>query len=139
MSESLYREFVLSKPEIAGGLWQFIKANAAAYCDRKTPLRVIVTEDERDRLDEQISFYFGVAIKRLSEEAWVDGRLFSKEAWHEELASRFLPATEIVTPSGEIVLRRQSIARGRIGVKAMATFITQVQAYAATEHGIEFD
>lgn len=139
MSDTLYREFVVSGPDIAQGLWRFIKANAKAYCERKTPLRVIVTEDEQDRLDSQVALYFGVILKKLSEEAWINGRLYSKEAWHEELAQRFLPATEIVTPSGEIIQRRQSIARGHIGVKAMTAYITQVQAYAATEFGIEFD
>lgn len=139
MSDTLYREFVVSGPDIAQGLWRFIKANAKAYCERKTPLRVIVTEDEQDRLDTQIAFYFGVIIKGLAEHAWVDGKQFSKEAWHEYLAQQFLPTKEVVLPSGEIIQRRQSIARGHIGVKAMTAYITQVQAYAATEFGIEFD
>jgi len=138
MSDTLYREFVLSSPEIARGMLQFIKANAAAYCERKTPLRVIVAEDDSDRLDEQIAYYFGVVIRAFSEQAWVGGKLFSKEAWHEELAARFLPQKEIIRPSGEIVLRRQSIARGHIGVKAMAAYTTQCQVYGATEFGIDF-
>lgn len=136
MSESLYREFVLSKPEIAGGLWQFIKANAAAFCDRKTPLRVIVTSKERRRTNEQNRFWHGPMLDRIAECAWWDGRQFPKEFWKEYFRKRYLLKDEYTTPTGEIVQVYWSTAD--LDVEQMAQFMTKVQVECATEWGIEF-
>jgi hypothetical protein len=138
MSAALYKEFVLRD----GGIWNllvaFVKANAPSFAEKGTPLRVIITEEEVDRLDAQIAFYFGVVIKTIADQAWVGGKQFSKEAWHEELAKMFLPTKEIITPSGEIILKRSSVARGQISIKKMAKYTTEVQAYASTELAVEF-
>jgi hypothetical protein len=139
VSAGLYREFTLRGPSEAGAMLNFVKSNAKAFAEKGAPLRVIVTEDEMDRLDEQIRYYFGVVIKALAEQAWVEGRQFSKEAWHELMARKFLPGKEIVMPDGEIIVKRASIAKGQIGVKAMAKFTNEVEAYAATEHGVGFE
>jgi hypothetical protein len=137
MTDALYREFLLTGENPVKALWAFVKANARACADKQRPLRVVITDDELDRLDEQIRFYFGVVIKTISEQAWVDGSQYSKEVWHEEFARKFLPGEEIVLPGGEVIIKRASIARGHIGVRAMAKFTTEVQAYAAAELGVE--
>lgn len=139
MSATIYREFTLSAPAVWTAVTAFVKANAAAMVSKGKALRIIVTEDDADRLDEQIAYYFGVVIKTISEQAWVDGRQFSKDAWHEQLARDFLPPIEIQLPDGEIVIRRQSIARGKIGVKAMAKFTQDVTVFAASELGVVFE
>jgi len=135
----LYREFVLRDEADARAMWQFVKSNAKPFAERGQPLRIIATDEDQDRLDEQIAYYFGVVIKSLVENAWADGQRFSKKAWHEYMAEMFLPPIEMKLPNGETKIRRQSIARGEIGVKAMAKFTQEVEAYAATEHGIEFE
>jgi hypothetical protein len=137
MADALYREFLLTDENPVRLLWAFLKANARPCAESKRPLRVIVTEEDHDRLDEQIAYYFGVVVKAISEQAWVEGRRYSKKVWHEELARRFLPGEEIILPGGEVVVKRASIARGHIGVRAMAKFINEVQAYAAAELGVE--
>ncbi|MFY1939510.1 recombinase [Achromobacter xylosoxidans] len=136
MSDAVHREFLLTGEVPAGALWQFVKSNARAFAERGHPLRVIVTDEEEDRLDQQIRFYFGVVIKAVAEQVWVDGRKFSKESWHEHFARKFLPPTEMVLPDGEVVIVRASIARGKIGVRAMAAFTEEVLAEIATEHGV---
>lgn len=137
MSDLLYREFVMTGPGPWNALIAFLKANVRAFIDRKRPLRVIVAEEEQDRLDEQIRYYFGVTVRAVSEQAWVEGQRFSKEVWHEHFARMFLPAKELILPDGEVILKRASIARGHIGIKAMAEFTQQVEAYVATELGVE--
>jgi hypothetical protein len=99
---------------------------------------VIITEEEMDRLDEQIAYYFGPCMKQICEQAWVNGSQFSKEVWHEHFAGLFLPSSELVMPSGEIVIKRGSIARGKISLKKMTAYIQAVEAYAATELSVEF-
>lgn len=137
MSDTLYREFVITGPGPWGALIAFLKGNVRAFIERKRPLRVIVVEDDQDRLDEQIRYYFGVTVRAIAEQAWVNGQRFSKEAWHEQLARMFLPAKEVILPDGEVIQKRASIARGQIGIKAMAEFTQQVEAYAASELGVE--
>lgn len=137
MADLLYREFVITGPGPWGAMIAFLKANVRAFIERKRPLRVIIAEEEQDRLDEQIRYYFGVTVKAVSEQAWVNGQRFSKEVWHEHFARMFLPAREIILPDGEVILKRASIARGQIGIKAMAEFTHQVEAYAAGELGVE--
>lgn len=139
MSETLYREFTLSTPAVATVLVNFLKSNCGAFAEKGTPLRVIVTEEEADRLDEQIAYYFGPLMKQVAAQAWVGGRQFSKEVWHEYFAKLFLPATEIVLPDGEIVTKRGSIARGRISLKRMTQFIKEVEAHAASELNVVFE
>ncbi|UAN04400.1 recombinase [Achromobacter mucicolens] len=136
MSDAVRREFLLTGEAPAGALWQFVKSNARAFAERGHPLRVIVTDEEEDRLDQQIRFYFGVVIKAVAEQVWVDGRKFSKESWHEHFARKFLPPTEMVLPDGEVVIKRASIARGHIGVRAMAAFTEEVLAEISTEYGV---
>ncbi|MFM0630748.1 recombinase [Paraburkholderia xenovorans] len=136
---TLYREFTLRDGGVWSSLVAFVKSNAPAFADKGTPLRVIITEEETDRLDEQIRYYFGVVVKTIAEQAWIEGRQFSKEAWHEELAKMFLPTREITTPSGELVLKRSSIARGQISLKRMTKFTKDVEAYASTDLGVVFE
>jgi hypothetical protein len=138
MSAALYREFVISTPSVASILWRFLKLNASVFASKGTPLRVIVTEEEMDRLDEQIAYYFGVTVKTIAEQVWINGRQFDKDAWHEELAKKFLPTRELLLPDGEIILKRSSIARGKISLKKMTAYIQEVEAYAASELGVEF-
>ena len=139
MSAALYREFTLDPPAAGAVLVNFLKSNCAPFAEKGTPQRVIVTEEEMDRLDEQIAYYFGPLMRQVTEQAWVQGRQYSKEVWHEHFAKLFLPAKELVLPDGEIVIKRGSIARGKISLKKMTAFITEVEAYAATELGVEFD
>ena len=139
MTATLYREFELTSPSVGVSLVNFLKQNASACAERGTPLRVIVTEEDMDRLDEQIKYYFGPVVKQITEQAWIEGRQFTKEVWHEYFAKLFLPFNELVMPDGEIVVKRGSIARGQIGFKKMATFLTEVEAHASQELGVVFE
>ncbi|MEB0133800.1 recombinase [Actimicrobium sp. CCC2.4] len=136
---SLYREFVLTGPSVGVILVNFLKSNAPAFLDRGTPLRVIVTEEEMDRLDDQIAYYFGPLMKQVCAQSWIEGRQFSKEVWHEHFAKLFLPFTELTMPDGEIVIKRGSLSRGKISIKKMNVFLLEVEAYAGQELGVVFE
>lgn len=136
---TLYREFVLDTSAAGSVLVNFLKSNCAAFAGRGTPLRVIVTEEEMDRLDDQIAYYFGPCMRQICEQAWIAGRQYSKEVWHEHFAKLFLPATELVMPDGEIIIKRGSVARGKISLKKMNVFLLSVESYAAAELGVVFD
>lgn len=133
----LYREFVLRSPVAWQALAQLVAANAKAFIDRGRPLRVIVTEDEKKRTSEANRFYWGAVLTTIAEQAWVDGRQYSKDVWHEHFARLYLPHTEIVTPYGEIVSRRKSTTE--LTVSEFSDYLQRVQSDAASSLGVIFD
>ena len=132
----LYREFPLRSPSVWLALVAFVKANAAACVDRGRPLRVIVTEDEKKRNTEQNRRLWGYLYKTIAEQAWVDGKQFSKEVWHEHFARMFGVCEEMILPDGEIITRRKSTTEMTVG--EFADFMTQIEVYAAQELGVEW-
>ena len=133
----LYREFVLSSAAAWQALAQLVAANAKAFIDRGRPLRVIVTEDENKRTDSANRFYWGAVLTTIAEQAWVDGRQYSKDVWHEHFARLYLPHTEIVTPYGEIVSRRKSTTE--LTVSEFSEYLQRVQSDAASSLRVIFD
>jgi len=133
---ALYREFPLRNPSVWLALVAFVKANAAACMDRGRPLRVIVTEDEKKRNTEQNRRLWGYLYKTIAEQAWVDGKQFSKEVWHEHFARMFGVCEEMILPDGEIITRRKSTTEMTVG--EFADFMTQIEVYAAQELGVEW-
>lgn len=133
---ALYREFPLRSPSVWLALVAFVKANAAACVDRGRPLRVIVTEDEKKRNTEQNKRLWGYLYKTITEQAWVDGKQFSKEVWHEHFARMFGVCEEMILPDGEIITRRKSTTEMTVG--EFADFMTQIEVYAAQELGVEW-
>ena len=132
----LYREFPLRSPSVWLALVAFVKANAAACMDRGRPLRVIVTEDEKKRNTEQNKRLWGYLYKTIAEQAWVGGKQFSKEVWHEHFARMFGVCEEMILPDGEIITRRKSTTEMSVG--EFADFMTQIEVYAAQELGVEW-
>lgn len=137
MNSILYREFTLRN----GGVWSavvaFVKANAPTFADRGEPLRVIVTAEERQRNLQQNRFYWGAVLKQIADQAWVDGRQFDKDAWHEYFARKYGVCDELILPDGEIITRRKSTIQMSVG--EFSTYLNQIQAYAAGELGVEFE
>lgn len=134
---SLYREFPLRTPAVWVALVAFVKANASACSDRGTPLRVIVTTDEKKRNREQNKRLWGYLYKTINEQAWVEGRKFPKEVWHEHFARMFGVCEEMTLPGGEIITKRKSTTEMSVG--EFADFMTHIEVYAATELGVEWE
>lgn len=136
MSTALYREFTLRNGGVWAGVVAFIKANAPSFADKGEPLRLIVTAEEHQRNAAQNRFYWGAVLKQIAENAWVDGRQFDKDTWHEFFSRRFGICEEVTLPDGEIVVRRQSTTRMNVG--AFTEYLDAIQAYAASELGVQF-
>lgn len=134
---ALYREFQLRSPSIWTNVLAFVKANAKACLEKGEPLRVIVTSDEKKRNAEQNRFYWGVALRDISEQAWIDGKQFDKDAWHEYFSRKFGVCEDLTLPDGEIITRRKSTTQMNVG--EFSTYVNQVQAWAANHLGVEFE
>lgn len=137
MTAALYREFTLKNGSVWSTLVAFVRANAPAFASKGEPLRVIVTAEERQRNQQQNRFYWGAVLKQIAEQAWVEGRQFDKDAWHEYFARKYGVCDELVLPDGEIITRRKSTTQMSVG--EFSTYLNQIQAYAAGELGVEFE
>lgn len=134
---ALYREFTLRAPAAWQALAAFVAANARSCIERGKPLRVIVTAEERRRTLEQNARLWAAVYSQIAEQAWVDGRQFPKEVWHEWFAERHMPRVEMVMPDGEIRSRRKSTTE--LTVAEFAEYMQTVEAEAATELGVQFE
>ncbi|WP_186263317.1 recombination protein NinB [Burkholderia gladioli] len=137
MSAALYREFVIRNGSIWSNVVAFVRANAKVFADRGEPLRVIVTAEERQRNAAQNRLYWGAILRSIAEQAWVEGRQFDKDAWHEYFARLYGVSDELTLPDGEIILRRKSTSQMSVG--EFSTYLNQIQAYAANNLGVEFE
>jgi hypothetical protein len=133
----LYREFQLRSPSSWAQVVAFVKANAKACIERGEPLRLTFTSDEGKRHAVQNKFLWGVVYRDISEQAWVNGRQFDKDTWHEYFARMFGVSDELTLPDGEIIMRRKSTAQMTVG--EFSTYVNQVQAWAANHLGVEFE
>lgn len=132
---ALYREFRIVSPAVWVELVSFIKASGGFWKDAEKPLRIIVTRDDKRRNAEQNARYWKL-LSMISEQAWVSGKQFDKEVWHEMFARLYLPLHEVVLPDGEIIQRRETTTKLSVG--EFSEFMSRVEAHAATELGVEF-
>lgn len=136
MTTALYREFTLKNVGVWSALVAFVKANAPSFADKGEPLRIIVTAEERQRNAQQNRFYWGAVLKAIADQAWVEGRQFDKDAWHEYFARKYGVCDELILPDGEIITRRKSTTQMSIG--EFSEYLNDVQSYATGELGVEF-
>lgn len=136
MKSVLYREFTLSGTHVWSALVALVKANAPVFAERGEPLRIIVTSEERKRNAEQNRFYWGVVLRDIAEQAWIEGRQFDKDTWHEYFARKFGICEDVTLPDGEIIARRKSTTA--MSVHEFSEYLNQIQAHAAGGLGVEF-
>jgi hypothetical protein len=113
-------------------LWFVLKSNWKAMADAGKPLAVQITEHKAKRNSEQNRLYWSL-LSEIAATAWVDGKQFSKEAWHGHFAGEFIGWED--TPGGH----RIPISTTTLSVGEFADYISQVQLYAVAELGIELE
>lgn len=128
----LVRTFVLRSDQQAQGLWAFLKANWRAFADRGVPLAITVTEHKSKRSIEQNKRYWAL-LNELAAAAWVGGRQFNAEAWHEYFKRKFIGYEEL--PGGETA----GISSTTLDVGEFSAYMERIEAHASTELGVEFD
>lgn len=136
--DDLHAEFLIAGESQITAAGQFIRGNWRAFRERGQPLRVIVTSRSPDRLDSQIAYYFGVLLKAISEQAFVEGRRHDKLIWDRHYRLKFLPYETMRNPlTGEQFIVAHELKRGKIGIKRMTQYLHEVEADAATELGVQ--
>jgi hypothetical protein len=136
MSAVMYREFTLTNNNVWNALKEIIKANAKSFADKGSPLRIIVTSEEKKRNAEQNRMYWGGILRQISDQAWVSGQQYTTDTWHEYFARKHGVCEDVTLPGGEVVVRRKSTTQMSVG--EFSEYMTRVQADAASSMGVDF-
>lgn len=137
------RVFILREPRQAAELVAFIKASAGQAAADRRPLKVTVAPYREKRSDRANAFMWAAVLQPIAAQACVAGRYFDADVWHQHYSREFLPAMTSSgkekwqwLPSGERVL---AIGTSDLDAREFAVYLEQVQADAATNHGVVFD
>lgn len=134
---ALYREFVIKNPAAWENFLAFAKQNVKALAEEGQPLRLIATSSGTKRNAEQNKRYWGFVLKTVADQAWVQGRQFSAEVWHEFFARKFGICEDLTLPGGEVISRRKSTTQ--MSVAEFAEFMNECESYAAGSLGVQFE
>lgn len=126
----MLRVFVLRDDARAQMLWAFLKSNWKSLADAGKPLAVTVTEYKSRRSIEQNKRYWAI-LQQIAEQAFLEGRAFNAEAWHEMFKRQFIGCVDL--PNGE----KLGISSTSLTVPEFADYMTKVEAFAAGELGVE--
>lgn len=113
--------------------------------DDKKPLEIVIREEVKPRRVDQNSLMWSCQLKCIAEQAYVNGRTYSAEVWHEHFKELFLPEffdspeheAEFVkpgykkrdcTPGGAILLVGSTT---ELTIKGFAIYLQQVEAFGA--------
>ncbi len=125
---------------VIGSNWQAMQA--AGH-----PLAVRLYEHKERRTQEQQSLMW-IRLGEIADQAWIGGRQYSSEVWHEQMKREYLPDEEGPTkrcrkdyrkwahmPNGDRALIGSTTQLTTFG---MAEYLTALMAWAATELGVMF-
>lgn len=128
---SLSRSFVLRTEENAKALYSFLKANWKALAASGKPLVVQVGEYKARRSTQANKRYWAI-LNQISGDAWIEGKQFSADIWHEWSKRRFIGCHEL--PDGSLV----GISTTTLDVAEFNDYMSKIESYAAQELGVEF-
>ena len=103
-----------------------------AWAKSNPPLRVEIEPEGKTRSKASNARYFAGVITPIAEQVWLEGKSYSKEAWHETAARKFLGVIDL--PHGE----RMAISTANLSQKAFDEYVYQVEEWAQRELGVTF-
>ena len=125
------KQFVLRAPEHGKAMVEYVKKVAGPAAASGRPLVVSVAEYREKRSGAQNRLYWSV-LSEIAEAAEVEGKRFSREAWHEHFRAEYLPKQE--SPSGLVAMSTTQLTK-----QEFADYVTRIQAFATQTLGVEFE
>lgn len=128
---SVSKVFILREERNAQALWAFLKANWKELAKVGKPLQITIGPEQTQRSIQQNKRYWAI-LRIISETGWIHGKQFESEAWHWYFRKKFIGMID--SPDGDGV----PMSTTKLSVEEFAEYMTQVEAFAATELGVEF-
>ena len=126
------RTFILRNQTYTDAVIAFIQSNAPAMSAKGTPLAVTVSEAKSKRSGDQNKRYWAL-LQHIAENAWVEGRQYSAEAWHEHYKRTLIGFEDV--PGGGTV----GISTASLNVGEFTEYMDKVQNYAQDNLAVEFE
>lgn len=130
MSESLQLE-LHNRPQA----WALIKSQLFPFLANvlQGGGRWVLTVARRKRTPQQNRRYWGKGVlAQITEQATVNGKLYSAEIWHEQFKRMFIGVEEL--PDGSVIGKSST----KLSTTEFSQFCDEVEAYAASELGVTF-
>ena len=121
-------------PQNRQAVFDLLCKNAEEWL-KQGDLQIIIATKKSKRTLEQNKLLWAVYTE-LAEQAFVDGKRFHPEVWHEYCKGLFIGFNEKLLPDGKLV--RQPISTTTLNTEEMTDYINRIMAYGATEFGIEW-
>ena len=129
----MHKLFILREALHLASLVSFLTANWKAFADQGRFLAVTVQVYRSKRSLEQNRRYFGPAVLgAIVDQAWVDGRRYDKQSWHDYFCRQFIGVIEL--PFGGT----RAMHSSDLDIEEFSEFMQEVEAYAAQELGVRF-
>jgi hypothetical protein len=107
----------------------FCKDAWEKYALEGNPLAIEIKPEKSTRSRAQNKYYWRL-LHQLEEDAWIEGRQYTAEIWHEFLKRRFLGVVDL--PCGGTTAQSTS----SLTVSEFQQYVTQVEVWAAQNLGI---
>lgn len=108
---------------------QFARLNWEAMGQTKHPL-VIEFKPEKTKRNLQQNRYYWAMLRQIEEQAWIEGRQYSSEIWHEAAKRRFIGLVDL--PGGGSM----ALSSAELSTAEFAEYVTRVEVWAQQELGV---
>ena len=128
----MFKVFTIREQRIFMNAVRFIEANWEAM-SRAGKCLVIECKEEKAKRSNEANRYYWQLLHQVEEQAWIEGRQYSAEVWHEAAKRRFLGLVDL--PGGGSM----GISTTSLGTREFAEYVEKVTAWAALELGVQFE
>lgn len=122
--------FTLRAPEHARKMIEFIKANAGEQARIGQPLVVTIDAYTAKRSTQANARYWAM-LDDIAEQAEIDGKRFSREAWHTYFREQYAPQED--GPAGLVAM-----STAQMNKETFNNYVQRVEVYAVQALGVEF-
>ena len=124
------RTFIIRNRRVLENLLAFVASNWEAMAGTKHPMQVDIQPEATKRSVRANRRYWAV-LNQISEQAWVAGKQYASECWHELAKRKFIGCIDL--PGGGLL----AMSTTDLSTKEFANYCQQVEAWAQTELGCE--
>lgn len=122
--------YILRNKDIAQRMVDYIKAVAGPAAASGKPIVVEVGEYQTKRSNQANARYWAL-LEEISGQAYVDGKRFSREAWHTYFREQYAPKED--GPAG-----LTPMSTSQMDKETFQRYVTMIEVYAAETLGVEF-
>ena len=125
------RLFFLRERRNLEDLMSFLAGNWEAMSQTKHPMQVECKPESKKRNTQQNRYYWNL-LHQIHEQAWVEGRQYAPEIWHEMGKRKFIGCIDM--PGGGLM----AMSTTDLSTKEFAEYVNKFEAWAASELGVTF-